>query len=160
MDNQPVLLLRTVDHYVNTGCPKMWWHECQGDMCDHCSGNVVLSKTKKLGVHFDDVLVHDVCWSSRRNWGYPSAKDTGIGVVHVNIGANECIDPLIWRPWESLFPLQDLGQWCFWWWWEWESVGSGRVPLVWFKVGWEACSRSKVWQVLPWKLMTWRVWWL
>ncbi len=29
-----------------------------------CAGNVILSKSK-MGKHFDDVLVHDVCWSSQ-----------------------------------------------------------------------------------------------
>ncbi len=70
-----------------------------------------------MGVHFDDVLVHGVCWSSRCDWGYPSTKDTGIGIAHANIWANGSVDPLIWRPWVSLFPLWGLGQWCCQWWW-------------------------------------------
>ncbi len=46
------------------------------------SGSV---KNKKMGIHSNDILVHDVCWSSRRNQGYLFAKDTGIDIVHVNI---------------------------------------------------------------------------
>ncbi len=151
VDNQPVLLLRIVDHCVDTGWPKMWLHAFQVNICDHCSGNVVLSKTKKWAYFFDDVLVHDVCWSIRRNWGYPSTKDTGIGA--------ESVDPLIWRPWESLFPLLDLGQWCCCWWQDWELVGRGWVTLMWFKVGQQACSHSRAWWVLPRRLTTWGIWW-
>ncbi len=32
-------------------------------------GESGIVKNKKMGVHFDDVLVHDVCWSNRRDWG-------------------------------------------------------------------------------------------
>ena len=78
-------------------------------MCNHCLRNVVLSKTKN-GQTFDDVLVHDVCWSSRRNFVYPSAKDIGIGLVHADIEVNESVDPLIWTSWVSSFPLLGLGQ--------------------------------------------------
>ena len=35
-----------------------------------------------------------------------------------------------------------------------ESVGCGQAPLMWFKVGWQACSHSRARQVLPWRLTT------
>jgi hypothetical protein len=40
-----VLLLKRVDQGVDTGL-QMYCHERWGDMCDHCLGDVVLSKTK------------------------------------------------------------------------------------------------------------------
>jgi hypothetical protein len=83
-------------------------HSCQGDRCNHCLGKVVFSKNKK-GIHVDDVLMHDVCWSSRRNLGYHFAKDMGFGIAHVNIRANESVDPLICRSREFCSHCEALG---------------------------------------------------
>ena len=57
VDNQPVLLLRRVDQGVDTGL-QMYCHERWGDMCNHCSGDVVLSKTKN-GQTFCFILPRD-----------------------------------------------------------------------------------------------------
>jgi hypothetical protein len=48
-------------------------------------GESGIVKNKKMGLHFDDVLVHDVCLSSRHNSGYPFTKDVEIGIGHVSI---------------------------------------------------------------------------
>jgi hypothetical protein len=81
VDNQPGLLLRTVDHCVNTGCEGI--HARETDAIT-VRGKWYCQK-QKMGIHFDDVLVHDVCWISWRNLGYPFAKYIGIGIAHVDV---------------------------------------------------------------------------
>ncbi len=56
VDNQPVLFLRAVDHPVDAR------ETCAITVC-----GMRYCQKQKMDVHFDDVLVHDVCWSSWRN---------------------------------------------------------------------------------------------
>ncbi len=123
-------------------------------MCNHCLGNVVLSKTKN-GWRFWwcfgawcllEQLVQLRIPLRQRYWNWCCAFQhlSQWKCRSIDLEALGVIVPIV-RPWAVLLL---------------ELVGSGWVPRVWFEVERQACSRSRVQLVRPWMLMTWRVsWW-